>query len=85
MTRYEPEAAPINDDERDLKAFIERELRRVASAFDVGVDTILLTELHNEPERPRAGMIVLADGTNWNPGSGAGFYGYRSGAWQFLG
>jgi hypothetical protein len=28
---------------------------------------------------------VLADGTSWNPGSGGGFYGYRAGAWRFLG
>lgn len=29
--------------------------------------------------------MVLADGTNWNPGSGGGCYIYRAGAWRFLG
>lgn len=33
-----------------------------------------LEYLHEEPEVYFAGMEVLADGTNWNPGSGAGKY-----------
>ena len=37
------------------------------------------------PAKPREGMIRLADGTLWNPGSGSGFYGYRAGAWRLLG
>jgi hypothetical protein len=41
--------------------------------------------LHAEPERVREGMVVLADGTDWNPGSGAGFYGYYGSAWVKLG
>ena len=31
------------------------------------------------------GMIVKANGTTWNPGSGAGVYLYRASAWRFLG
>lgn len=31
------------------------------------------------------GMEVEADGTLWNPGSGAGKYVRRSGAWVFIG
>ena len=41
--------------------------------------------LNVEPTRPQEGMLVSADGTNWNPGSGAGMYQYRAGAWHFLG
>lgn len=33
---------------------------------------------------PANGMIAYADGTSWNPGSGAGFYGYEAGAWVKL-
>jgi hypothetical protein len=44
-----------------------------------------LQELHAEPLKPRTGMIVLADGTDWNPGGGQGFYGYYAGAWNKLG
>lgn len=38
-----------------------------------------------EPVKPYDGLIVIADGTNWNPGSGAGYYGYYNGTWKFLG
>ena len=37
------------------------------------------------PAKPRDGMIRLADGVSWNPGSGRGFYGYSNAAWRFLG
>lgn len=30
------------------------------------------------------GLVVRADGTNWNPGYGAGLYVYRGGAWHML-
>lgn len=44
-----------------------------------------LQELHEAPAKVRAGMVVLADGTDWDPGSGAGFYGYYGAAWVKLG
>ncbi len=44
-----------------------------------------IAELHEAPDRPENGMIILADGTDWDPGSGAGFYGRSAGAWVLLG
>lgn len=41
---------------------------------------------YSEPAKPRAGQIRVADGTQWDPGSGAGFYGYTiGGTWTKLG
>lgn len=42
-----------------------------------------------EPTRPTLGMVVQADGSTWNPGSGAGLYSYEgtstaSAAWTKL-
>lgn len=37
-----------------------------------------------EPLRPTEGMVRIADGTNWDPGSGAGMYLYLGGAWNKL-
>lgn len=37
------------------------------------------------PINPEEGEIVRADGTEWDPGSGGGFYGYHNGNWVFLG
>lgn len=81
MAQYIPE--PLLG-EKGLVEYIQRELLRISIAFE-GVKEIALDELNVEPERPREGMIVLADGTNWNPGSGVGFYGYANGTWAFLG
>jgi hypothetical protein len=42
--------------------------------------------LHVEPARPRWGLTVNADGTDWNPGGGEGVYFYNSmGQWIQLG
>ena len=51
------------------------------------IDEILLTPLgqlavtYVEPPKPREGYYVLADGTQWNPGSGKGVYIYDGSAW----
>jgi len=37
------------------------------------------------PSSPSQGTMVMADGVNWNPGSGSGLYVYDNGAWQYLG
>ena len=79
---YQVQPAPEKVEQ--LGAYVEEQLRGVSEALEV-VNTLTLVELNAEPIRPRTGMIVLADGTNWNPGSGAGFYGYRGAAWVLLG
>ena len=81
MAQYVPE--PFLGDE-NVPEYIQRELQRISEAFE-GVRAVELDELHVEPTKPRNGLIALADGTDWNPGSGAGFYGYSAGAWVFLG
>lgn len=80
--QYEPERVPGTADE--LPEYLQRELDRIAEIFS-GIENILLAQLHVEPDKPREGLIVLADGIDWNPGSGAGFYGYRGGIWRLLG
>ena len=48
--------------------------------------TLILQVLTAEPADKTAGMIVYADGTTWNPGSGEGIYYYNSsGSWVQLG
>lgn len=79
---YEPRQVPTTLPE--IVTFLEEELRTIAEAL-AGVEEVQLVELHVAPDKPRDGLIILADGTNFNPGSGAGFYGYRGGAWHFLG
>ncbi len=65
-------------------AWLRAEFEKIEKAF-VDFDYLQLKELNVEPTKPRSGMLVLADGSNWNPGSGAGFYGYYGGSWSKLG
>lgn len=80
---YTP-APVIGNTLEELRNFIDAELRVIAENF-AGVSEVQLTVQNVEPTKPRDGLIALADGTNWNPGSGAGFYGYRGGSWVLLG
>lgn len=67
-----------------LMQWLIEEFKSISLASNAAVDTPMNTELHEEPRKPRDGMIVYADGTNWNPGSGKGFYGRENGAWVKL-
>lgn len=81
MGQYRPTTPPAQYD----AAFQMDEARRVAQAFTTPDNLLILDTLHAAPIRLRPGMIVLADGVDWNPGSGAGVYAYYNAAWQKLG
>lgn len=66
-----------------LPGFLRDELNNIARS--TVTDTVQLRPQSVAPSKPRDGLLVEADGTNWNPGSGAGLYIYRAGAWVFLG
>lgn len=64
---------------------LQEELEKIANTLQqLDTDTLLLIPQHVEPERLVEGMVVVADGTDWDPGSGAGIYEYVSGAWAKL-
>lgn len=84
MERYEPiQPAQLRNLE-EVTRYVVEELRRVSVAL-AGAMENPLTELHAEPEKLFTGLIALADGTDWDPGSGQGVYAYYSGAWHKLG
>jgi hypothetical protein len=81
---YSPEPAPDANDFGAVVEWITRELRRVGE-FSTLVESGQWLEIRAvAPTKPREGMLAIADGTNWNPGSGKGLYEYRSGAWVKL-
>jgi hypothetical protein len=45
---------------------------------------ILTSPYDSEPDPKAAGMVVWADGTNWDPGSGVGLYEYDGSTWNKL-
>jgi len=69
---------PITTDAGAVSDEIQRAAFRAEPYF-------LPQQLFAEPERKVNGMTVWADGSTWNPGSGAGMYQLRAGVWNFLG
>ena len=82
MGAYYPRIVPTQPAE--LPQFLSQELHNISQEMSSPKEVITLGMLNSPPAKIREGMIVLADGTNWNPGGGAGFYGYRDGAWRKL-
>lgn len=80
---YRKNNVPANP--ADIPAFLDQELSDLEQSQDDPRDFILLKVLHKSPAKVIAGMMVEADGTDWNPGSGAGTYVYRAGAWVKIG
>lgn len=64
---------------------MQEELNKIAQAMETADPFITLDTLYAAPTKYREGTIVKADGTTWNPGSGAGVYCRRGAAWTFLG
>jgi hypothetical protein len=58
----------------DLRRSMQYELDKLASSLSQPVEYAALKTLYASPSRIFDGMIVKADGTTWNPGSGAGVY-----------
>ena len=44
----------------------------------------ILDERHGAPDKLRIGMFRYADGSDWDPGDGEGFYGYTSYGWSLM-
>lgn len=80
---YRPQNPPTNP--ADLPGFLLAELRRLQKALAEQQTVVRFKTLYAEPEKYGEGDFVMADGTTWNPGSGAGLYQRRGGAWVFVG
>lgn len=85
MADYIPSVPPPGLDSI-LHQFLEEQFRYISEALQE-VENIQLKQLNAPPDRPRDGLIVLADGTNWEPvvAGGEGYYGYYAAAWHKLG
>ena len=83
MARYTPGNPPT--DAASIAAFLREELSKIAQAMETPNERFTWQTLSAVPNKYGEGTTVKADGTNWDPGSGAGTYQYRGGAWRFLG
>lgn len=73
------------EDTEGLLEWAWQQLQKIEQEFNLPRDFYTLQELHEVPRKLILGMTVLADGTDWNPGAGAGVYTYYGGAWHKLG
>ena len=78
---YTPGQVP--EDAAEMPRFLFEQLQSISAALALVRGH--LDETHVAPAKPRTGDVVLADGTNWDPGSGQGYYGYYGSAWHKLG
>lgn len=74
---------PTHPGENITVEYLYAELQRI-SANIYKPSVLELEVLHIEPERPQDGTLAFADGTDWNPGAGAGTYERVGGAWVKL-
>ncbi len=77
---YIPRPAP--SDPAQLPGYLFQELQNLQQSLAAARPTLFLAPLYAEPSKRPEGLVAFADGTTWNPGSGAGTYQYRAGAWQ---
>ena len=83
MARYTPGNVPI--DAESLGDFLRLELNKISQAIDTSDQFLTIETLYTPPPKFRDGTIAKADGTTWNPGSGAGVYCFDGSVWKFLG
>lgn len=69
----------------DAPDWLVNELRKLQLALSQVGDGFVLNTLYVAPKKPVEGLVIKADGTTFNPGSGSGVYVYRGAAWHFLG
>lgn len=81
--KFVPESLSQVKSVEDLIAYVQRQNRLLQQV----VDSLAAQEqdiLHAPPAKVRDGLIVVADGTDWNPGAGAGPYIFYNGAWHYM-
>lgn len=79
---YRP--APLPTRPEILPGYVAVELERIAGALQV-LAAGHIDMSYRAPDKPRDGDIRLADGTEWDPGAGAGVYAWYGATWHKLG
>ena len=79
--QYSPDDPP--EDPTQLVRFLRTEFLKLEAAIKALAAGHLEVE-HVAPTRPRAVDLRVADGTDWNPGSGFGLYAYNGTAWVLV-
>lgn len=82
MSVYRPAPPPTRPEA--VPGYLGVELERIAAALQAFAAGHIDMS-YRAPDKPRDGDIRLADGTEWDPGAGAGVYAWYGAAWHKLG
>lgn len=78
---YSPE--PVPTDSNELQRFLSTEFFKIQAAI-TALSLGHLDKTTVAPTKPRDGDLRYADGTSWDPGSGAGIYWFNGSVWAKL-
>lgn len=81
MNPYHPEQPPLECTPEKLGDYIYKQLLRIALSLQTVND---IDKTYSAPDKVQPGMIRYADGTGWDPGSGAGLYYWNGSAWTLI-
>lgn len=81
--KYQPDPIGNPQSISDLVAYLVREHQRISNALNSSLPQEL-EELHQEPRKKREGLLAVADGEDWNPGSGRGIYVWAGAVWTLI-
>ncbi len=84
METFLPQAPPEDLDEVTGE-YLKRIFRDIAQNLETIADGRIIEKRHVAPPKPRDGMILYADGTDFDPGDGEGLYARVNGGWVALG
>ena len=76
---------PQDQSIESLWAYLNEELLKLQQCAEEAGTQHEFVVYNTAPAKVYDGLTVRADGTNWNPGSGAGVYCYYGGSWKHLG
>lgn len=79
---YRPRTPPA---EWDPQWFAQEQANIAAALVNPEVETLTFKTAYAAPGRIYPNITLAADGTTWNPGSGAGVYTWYAGSWKKLG
>lgn len=85
MAQYEPSYPLGVTDVNALAEWLHGELLEISKAIS-GIEQVLLPNMHRPPAKVAPGMLVRADGVDWDPGAGRGIYWWDedNGTWNKL-
>lgn len=67
----------------EVVEYLQRVMPQVAQGLRL-FDDSLLNKTHVEPDKTEDGMVRYADGSDWNPGEGQGYYFHDGSSWTKL-